>query len=80
MLKGVWNEQLCRFKGMQKAVVTWAIILMTPIHLLEASGVPAFTLQQGGLDYYTQEAALSQRAAGCSLISKSRLVLTGIQL
>ena len=27
---------------------TWAIILMTPIHLLEASGVPAFTLQQGG--------------------------------
>ena len=27
---------------------TWAIILMTPIHLLEASGAPAFTLQQGG--------------------------------
>jgi len=36
---------------MQKAVVikqTWAIILMTPHYLLEASGVPAFTLQQGG--------------------------------
>ena len=37
---------------MQKAVVmkqpAWAIILMTPIHLLEASGAPAFTLQQGG--------------------------------
>ena len=27
---------------------TWAIILMTSIHLLEASGAPAFTLQQGG--------------------------------
>ena len=37
---------------MQKAVVvkqTWAIILMTPQYvLLEASGAPAFTLQQGG--------------------------------
>ena len=28
---------------------TWAIILMTPIHLLEASGAPVFTLQQGGM-------------------------------
>ena len=28
---------------------TWAIILMNPIHLLEASGPPAFTLRQGGL-------------------------------
>ena len=27
---------------------TWAIILMTPNHLLEASGVPASTLLQGG--------------------------------
>ena len=27
---------------------TWAIILMTPIHLLEASGAPMFTLEQGG--------------------------------
>ena len=36
---------------MQKSVVikqTWAIILMTPHYLLEASGAPAFTLQQGG--------------------------------
>ena len=36
---------------MQKAVVvkqTRAIILMTPHFLLEASGAPAFTLQQGG--------------------------------
>ena len=27
---------------------TWAIVLMTPIHFLEASGAPAFTLQQRG--------------------------------
>ena len=80
MLKGGWNEQLCRFKGMQKAVVTWAIILMAPIHLLEASGVPAFTLQQGGLDYCTQEAVLSQRATGCSLINSVNLGLCSLEL
>ena len=34
--------------------------MMTPIHLLEASGVPA-----RGLDYCTQEAVLSQRTAKC---------------
>ena len=41
--------------------------LVTPIHLLEASGAPAFTLQQEGWIYCTQEAALSQRAARCCL-------------
>ena len=51
-----------------KAVViktTWAIILMTPNYLLEASGGPVFAARW--LDYCTQEAVLSQGAAKCSL-------------
>ena len=36
--------------------------------MLEASGAPEFTLQQGGwITVYTQEAVLSQRAAKCGL-------------
>ena len=37
-----------QIKSMQKTVVIKQPILMTPRHLLEASGAPAFTLQQGG--------------------------------
>ena len=56
---------------MQKAVVvkqTWAIILMTPQYvLLEASGAPAFTLQQGGW------ITVHKRPAKCGLHNSVKL-------
>ena len=48
-------------------------VVMTPIHLLEVSDSPACTLQQGGWDYCTQEAVLSQRAARCGLHNSVKL-------
>ena len=50
---------------------TWAFILMTPIHLLEASGAPAFTLQQGGWVHFdcTEEAVLSRRGQSAVYIT-----------
>ena len=54
---------------MQKAVIIkqpgQLCCRMTPIHLLEASGAPAFTLQQGGW--------IAQRAAGCGLHNSVKL-------
>ena len=46
---------------------TWAIILMTLIHLLKASGAPVFTLQQGSMITVHKGQFFSQRAAKCAL-------------
>ena len=61
---------------MQKSVVikqTWAIILMTPHYLLEATGTLSFTLQQGGWITVHKRAVLSQRVAKCSLHNSVKL-------
>ena len=65
---------------------TWAIILITPIYFLEASGAPVFTLQQGSWitvhKSWFCHAVLSQRATGCGLHNSVKLgrVFTGIEL
>ena len=79
---------LATMRIQQKAVVIkqiWAIILITPHYLLEASGAPAFTLQVIQPPccniyiyiyiyiYCTQEAVLSQRAAKCGLHNSVKL-------
>ena len=54
---------------------------MTSIHLLEASGAPAFTyIVARRLDYCTQEAILSQSAARCSLHNSVKLCLHSLEL
>jgi len=62
---------------MQKAAVikqTQAIILMTAHYLLEASGAPAFTLQQGcWITEHKRRFFIIQRAAKCGLHNSVKL-------
>ena len=53
---------------------------MTSIHLLKASGVPAFTLQQGGWITVYKTAVLSQRAARCGLHNSVKPSLCSLEL
>ena len=42
------NPDLIKYAKSSSRKTTWAIILKTQIHLLEALGAPAFTLKRGG--------------------------------
>ena len=46
---------------------------MTPIHLLEASGAPAFTLQQGGWITVNRRFFLKEQLGACGLHNSVKL-------
>ena len=61
---------------------TWAIILMTLMHLLDASCVPVFTQQQGGwITVHKRWLFLKEQlGAVYIIISKTQCAFTGIEL
>ena len=67
-VKGGWNNhadpKVCKSCCHE---TTWAIILMTPIHYTGSLRCACVYIAARRLDYCTQEAVLSQRAARCGL-------------